>query len=121
MKKWDKEYLMGMAGSHIASEPHSRIQVLIAPEKEHDLWQIAHGELLLIAISGVCVVKTEHEECLLNPGEEAYFLQGEMFSLYSENKNTETLIQAIWTPGISGECSICKERYHQIKPHIFSA
>jgi hypothetical protein len=55
MVKWDLDYLNGMVGYHLDSEPHMRIQVLDVPVGERDLWQMDHGELLLISINGNCI------------------------------------------------------------------
>jgi len=101
MNHWTKEFLIGAAGSHVASVKGMRVQVLEARAEQDDLWPLHNGNLLIVVLSGCCTVETASEHATVAAGEQVLLHEGEQFRLRRTNPGEEATVQMIWAPGIS--------------------
>ena len=110
MQYWKKETLLNLdEGRHLASEPHMRIQLMrIDTTPTADLFDRYHGELMVIAISGGIVLHLTGGTQLLNEGDQCLLAGSEPFKLGPEAEGTASVVQMIWSPGLSA-CKECWE------------
>ena len=112
MKRLSKSHLIKSAGSHVASEAHVRVQVLAVEQQENpELFSGYHGELLLLALKGTCMVWAEGDWVALVEGDQALLIDGEAFCL--EPAGDEVLVQFTWMPG-PNPCETCWENIGHI-------
>lgn len=101
MKYWKEKFLLEMVGNHVASESHIRVQIVDIPKIELKPWLLSKGELLIIALLGSCIISTESEKQQLFPHDQVLLVEGERFSICRCHSEEQSIVQLIWTPGIS--------------------
>ncbi len=101
MRKWEHEWLVRMAGSHVASEPGARIQVVEVPQRAGDLFEIGTGQLLIMALRHAIIVETEVGDTELAVGDQALLGPTDRFRLRRVDNSVVPVAELIWMPGIS--------------------
>lgn len=95
---------------HLASETHLRIQILEIPNTDAPpgFFDIRHGELLIIVLSGSGVLETRDASQSLKKGDQALVTQSESFRLVPSAQPSDLFVQMIWAPGPHA-CKTCAE------------
>lgn len=107
MEKWTVNHLRERNG-HLASEYHSRIQVIhLSPEKEAEPFTIEHGELIINVLAGQGRIEVDGLCEGMSKGDQFYLVEEETFTI-SRIDEAEVTLQFIWMPGISGFCDKCR-------------
>ena len=101
MHVWTSSELIRSVGSHVASTPEFRIQILRIRDDADDLWPVAAGGVLIIVLQGECRIRTEETDFKLSDGGQILLGCGEKFSVSRTDSTMETIAQFIWGPGIS--------------------
>ncbi len=109
---WTSRYLNAMAGGHIASEQHVRIQVLEIKPGERPPWPIDRGNLLITVIRGLCRVRANEKEAVLHSGEQWLLDEGDTVQVTSADQDI-AIVQYLWAPGFSGPPIPLEELRHR--------
>ena len=98
LKILSREYLLNMAGSHVSSEKHSRIQILDIMETVHRSGFTSSGELLIQVLEGKIEIKVKDDLSEVSKCDQALILSGESFSVINLSEST-SIVQFCWMPG----------------------
>jgi quercetin dioxygenase-like cupin family protein len=105
MKKWSIDDLVSLAGRHVLSEEHLRVQVLeVMPRGNGDLWRLPYGAVLVIVLTGSCkLLLEEGREVAMNVSDQVVLFAGEAFGFEPASPSSPpAVLQFVWVPGISG-------------------